>query len=294
MTNSKLMVAAAVAALMAGSGIAMAQSPNQGQEQKSPSAQSSPSSGTGQSSDRMKSGDQMKSGTSGAGSASERSNARQPQGDMRSTQGPGKDSNARGEQGSERRSQSGQEQKLKKGESGQKGSTTGQAPTGEKGDRLQKSEQQKKMQKSEQKSEQKMQQDRSGTMQRGQTSGQGGMQREGQGGTMQRGTTDRGGVSGSTTTERGGASASVNLTSEQRTKIHQVIVKERNAPRVTNVDFQLNVGTVVPRERVRLVRVPQEIIEIQPAWRGYMYFLVGDEIVIVEPSTYRIVAIIEA
>ena len=34
------------------------------------------------------------------------------------------------------------------------------------------------------------------------------------------------------------------------------------------------------------------IVEVHPAWRGYMYFVVNDEIVIVEPSTLKIVAVI--
>jgi len=85
----------------------------------------------------------------------------------------------------------------------------------------------------------------------------------------------------------------VNLTSEQRTKIHSVVLREGNAPRVANVNFRLSVGTVVPRS-VHVVAVPASIVEIQPAWRGFMYFLAGDEVVIVEPGTLRIVAVISA
>ena len=38
--------------------------------------------------------------------------------------------------------------------------------------------------------------------------------------------------------------------------------------------------------------MPTTIVEIHPAWRGYMYFVVDDEIIIVEPGTLRIVAVI--
>jgi len=31
---------------------------------------------------------------------------------------------------------------------------------------------------------------------------------------------------------------------------------------------------------------------IHPQWHGYLYFLVGDQIVVVEPSSYRIVAVL--
>jgi hypothetical protein len=72
-----------------------------------------------------------------------------------------------------------------------------------------------------------------------------------------------------------------------------VFVKERSAPRVDHVDFNLSVGTPVPRS-VRFVPVPRTIVEIEPTWRGYDYFMVGDQIVIVDPRSLEIVAIIDA
>jgi Protein of unknown function (DUF1236) len=94
---------------------------------------------------------------------------------------------------------------------------------------------------------------------------------------------------------RGGASgsASVNLSTEQKTKIHGIIVAERSAPRVAHVDFQVNIGVVVPRT-VKLARLPSTIITIEPSWSGYEYFLVGDQIVVVDPATLRIVAVLDA
>ena len=64
-----------------------------------------------------------------------------------------------------------------------------------------------------------------------------------------------------------------------------------NAPRLTNVNFNVRVGTVVPRT-VRVVAVPDTIVEIRPQWRGYMYFVYEDEIIIIEPGSYRIVAVL--
>ena len=90
-----------------------------------------------------------------------------------------------------------------------------------------------------------------------------------------------------------GAGATTTITTEQRTQVRQTIIKESNAPRVTNVNFSLNVGTVVPRT-VTIVVLPMTVVEIYPAWRGYYYFIVGDRIVIVEPGTLRIVFIIDA
>lgn len=97
------------------------------------------------------------------------------------------------------------------------------------------------------------------------------------------------GTSSSTTST---TNVNVNLSSEQKTRIHEVIVKDRSAPRVANVNFSLSVGTTVPRS-MKLARLPSTIIEIQPAWNGYDYFLVGDQIVVVDPRTLRIVAIID-
>ena len=58
------------------------------------------------------------------------------------------------------------------------------------------------------------------------------------------------------------------------------------------MDFNLSVGTPVPRS-VRIVAVPREIIEIEPQWRGYEYFMVGDQIVIVDPRSMEIVAVLD-
>ena len=65
---------------------------------------------------------------------------------------------------------------------------------------------------------------------------------------------------------------------------------QSNIPRVTNVNFSINVGTVVP-SRVRLAAVPSVLIDVNPDFRGHQYFVVQDEIVIVDRSR-RIVAVI--
>ncbi len=82
----------------------------------------------------------------------------------------------------------------------------------------------------------------------------------------------------------------VNLTTEQRTTIRTTVLTS-NAPRATNINFSINVGTVVPSS-VRVVEVPDTIIRIQPRWKGYRYFVYNDEIIIVEPRTLKIVAVL--
>ncbi|HEX8165644.1 MAG TPA: DUF1236 domain-containing protein [Beijerinckiaceae bacterium] len=58
------------------------------------------------------------------------------------------------------------------------------------------------------------------------------------------------------------------------------------------MNFAISVGTVIPAT-VELHEVPAEIVRIVPAYRGYRFFIVKNEIVIVEPGTRRIVTVIE-
>lgn len=89
-----------------------------------------------------------------------------------------------------------------------------------------------------------------------------------------------------------GSTGRASLTTEQRTKISTTI-KQTNVRPVTNVNFNVSVGTVVPRS-VALHALPASVIKVYPDWRPYRFILVGDEIVIIEPGTYRIIAVIEA
>jgi peptidoglycan hydrolase-like protein with peptidoglycan-binding domain len=73
----------------------------------------------------------------------------------------------------------------------------------------------------------------------------------------------------------------VTLTEQQRTQIRQTVLADRSVPRVDRVDFSISVGTRVPTH-VRVIEVPQVLIEIHPEWRGHRYFVVRDEIVIVD------------
>src|SRR3954467_8009255 len=83
--------------------------------------------------------------------------------------------------------------------------------------------------------------------------------------------------------QQGQAGGNTTLTSEQRTRIQQTVFAGNNVPRVNNVNFTINVGVAVPRS-VRVVDVPPTLIEIYPQWRGHQYFVVQDDIVIVDRS----------
>lgn len=93
------------------------------------------------------------------------------------------------------------------------------------------------------------------------------------------------------TTGQGAAGGSAKLSTEQRTKITSII-KEQKVERV-NLNVSISVGTRIPAN-VRVHPLPQQVIVIYPEWRGYDYILVGDEIVIINPRTHEIVAVIEA
>jgi hypothetical protein len=84
--------------------------------------------------------------------------------------------------------------------------------------------------------------------------------------------------------------ASVNLNDQQRTRVSQSFARLNVQP-IRNVNFSVSVGTVVPRD-VHLQTVPADIVEIVPQYRGYSFIAVRDEIVIVDPATYKIVTVL--
>ena len=96
----------------------------------------------------------------------------------------------------------------------------------------------------------------------------------------------------STTGQGAAGSSGSALTSEQRTKISTTI-RQTNVRPVTNVNFRISVGTVVPRS-VTLHPLPAAVIEVYPEWRPYRFVLVGDQILVIDPATHQIVAVLEA
>jgi hypothetical protein len=93
-----------------------------------------------------------------------------------------------------------------------------------------------------------------------------------------------------TTVTTGQAGASAKLSGEQRTKITTVIRNQHVQP-VTHVDFDIRAGVRVPRT-VSFHPLPPDVVTIYPEWRGYEYFLVNDQIVVVDPRTLEIVDVI--
>jgi len=90
----------------------------------------------------------------------------------------------------------------------------------------------------------------------------------------------------------GQAGAAAKLSTEQRTKITSVI-REQHVQPLTSVNFSISVGTRVPRD-VRFYPLPREVVTIYPEWRGYEFILVNNQIIVIDPRTFEIVAILEA
>ena len=74
------------------------------------------------------------------------------------------------------------------------------------------------------------------------------------------GATAQGGAAG-----KAAAGANIKLSAEQRTIRTTVL---QGGPRVNNVNFDVTVGTVVPRGSVEIVAVPATLVEIEPQWRA--------------------------
>ena len=90
----------------------------------------------------------------------------------------------------------------------------------------------------------------------------------------------------------GQAGAGGKLSSEQRTRISTVIRGQHVQP-MTNVNFSISIGTRVPRD-VSFHPLPAEVVTYYPEWRGYEFILVNEQIVVVDPGTFEIVAVIDA
>jgi hypothetical protein len=90
-----------------------------------------------------------------------------------------------------------------------------------------------------------------------------------------------------------GSTSNVTITTEQQTQVRQVI-KDVHVEPVRKVDFNISVGTNIPRT-ITLEPLPPRIIDIVPQYKTYRFFILDDgRIVIVDPDTFTIVYIITA
>src|SRR6266446_5119467 len=88
-------------------------------------------------------------------------------------------------------------------------------------------------------------------------------------------------ASDSKTTGNAATSATAAPPAEKRTQITSAI-KQEKVEEVTNVNFNVSVGTAVPAG-VRYHPLPSRIVEIYPEWRGYDFILVRGRYIILRP-----------
>jgi hypothetical protein len=114
--------------------------------------------------------------------------------------------------------------------------------------------------------------------------------------------TRKGGQTSAQERERGGmnglqgnaSGTNVRLSDQQRTQVRDTIIHAQGAPRVGSVNFDVAVGTAIPRGTIQIVPVPETLVQLEPMWRGFLYFVYEDEVVIVNPRNMRIVAVVAA
>jgi hypothetical protein len=111
-----------------------------------------------------------------------------------------------------------------------------------------------------------------------------------------------------TTSDKIQQKSGVQLVSEDQHSQIKTVIARGSGPRVDRreFNFSVSIGTRIPRS-VHVVTLPDEIVRIVPQYRGFDYFVISyrtkdiggadyffvkDELVIIDPQTLEIVAII--
>ncbi len=88
------------------------------------------------------------------------------------------------------------------------------------------------------------------------------------------------------------AKAAPQLSDEKQEKI-RLSVKNAKVDHVAKLAIQLTVGAEVPRN-LHFYPFPKEVAEIAPEYGDYFYVVAAAKIVVIDPVSYRIVAILPA
>jgi hypothetical protein len=91
-----------------------------------------------------------------------------------------------------------------------------------------------------------------------------------------------------TSTMTTGATGSITIAPEKRTVIKQRL----STAKPVTIKEKVTVGAMVPAD-VELQTVPETVVSDVPAVKGYRYFVWNDEVVLVDPSSRKVVQIIE-
>ncbi len=86
--------------------------------------------------------------------------------------------------------------------------------------------------------------------------------------------------------------AGAGLNAEQRARLREILAARRDIPRVSNLS-DVRINAVIPRS-VRLAAIPEEVARMYPRLRGRQAFIYRNEMVVVDPLTSRIVAMLPA
>lgn len=92
--------------------------------------------------------------------------------------------------------------------------------------------------------------------------------------------------------KRASARAIVQISQTQRVRIREAFRHDRgHFHRVARVGFPIFVGADVPSDYT-FYDVSSDFAEYAPEYEGYKYIVVGDELLIIDPQTWEIVAVI--
>jgi hypothetical protein len=86
--------------------------------------------------------------------------------------------------------------------------------------------------------------------------------------------------------------AGAGLNAEQRTRLREILAARRDIPRMSNL-ADVRINAVIPRS-VRLAAIPDEVVRIYPRFRRHQAFIYRNQMVVVDPLTSRIVAVLPA
>ena len=90
--------------------------------------------------------------------------------------------------------------------------------------------------------------------------------------------------------ERYEGQGQLHISRRQRARVHDILVRRRVEPE--SIDFPVRIGARVP-SYITSYRIPDEVYEYLPGYERYRYFVTGDDVVIVDPATLEVVAVLE-
>jgi hypothetical protein len=94
--------------------------------------------------------------------------------------------------------------------------------------------------------------------------------------------------------ERSKTRVNINVTTQQKTRIHDFIAHDNGIRRYhrSDINFSLNVGTRIP-DAITYYDPPSQFLEIDPEFSGYKIVVLDDVILIIDPETREIIDVIE-